>query len=173
MENASRALIIAGAVLIAVLILSIGVYLFYTYAQYSSNVYEKIESSQASQFNSQFLKYYGMTYYTITDASGKEKVIQERIKCTVHDVITLANLAQQNNQYYQVQDLTGYNENTNYIQVDIGTNKKNIEKWNNDEKTKFITQNQNKYYYICDPQANMPMISSVTKRICYIRFKEI
>ena len=59
MENASRALIIAGSVLIGVLLLSIGVYIFSMYADYSKGMYEKIEDARNDQFNSQFLKYYG------------------------------------------------------------------------------------------------------------------
>ena len=37
MENASKALLMAASVLVGVMILSLGVYLFSTYAEYSSD----------------------------------------------------------------------------------------------------------------------------------------
>ena len=186
MENASKALIMAGSVLIGVLIISIGVYLFSTYAQYSADSYAKMEASQIDEFNAQFLKYYGMTSYINEDG----KAITERIKCTAHDVITLANLAQQSNKYYQVYNLEGFDKNTVYIQVDLDKKEKNLEKWNNDEKIEFIQKSteiveivqsdgskkkeaKNKYYYIADPEVGKPLISDITKRICYIKFMEL
>ena len=40
MENASRAFIMAAGVLLGVLILSLGIYLFSIFGQYSANAYE-------------------------------------------------------------------------------------------------------------------------------------
>ena len=42
MENASKALIMAASVLLGVMILSVGVYLFYVYSDYSSNAYQRM-----------------------------------------------------------------------------------------------------------------------------------
>ncbi len=117
MENASNALIIAGGVLIGILIISTGVYLFSAYAQYSSNSYQKIENAKIEQFNSQFLKYYenatashidangkGHTITKYIDANGNEYTKETPILCTIHDIISLANLAKQNNKDLEVEE---------------------------------------------------------------------
>ena len=75
MENATRAFIMAAGVLLGVLILSLGIYLFSIFGQYSANAYETMEKNQITQFNSQFFKYYGNTTYSYVDENGKEKTI--------------------------------------------------------------------------------------------------
>ena len=95
MENASKALIMAGGVLLGVLLISLAVYLFSSYAEYSSNAYERMEAAQIEQFNTQFLKYYNPA--AATDSSLA-------IKCTAHDIISLANLAKQNNKDMEIAD---------------------------------------------------------------------
>mgnify|MGYP004583687543 CR=1 FL=1 len=179
MENATKAFLMVAGILIGVLILALGLYIFSIFGQYSENAYQAMEEKQTTQFNNQFLKYYGkITRSYIDEKTKREKTVQEPIKCTAHDIITLANLAQENNKYYQVDSLNKYDENTNYIQIDI-KNQKNIEKWNEDKKIQFITQNSTrvvestnsteiKYYYIKD----QPIISGSTKKVCYIKFME-
>ena len=71
MENATRAFIMAAGVLLGVLILSLGIYLFSIFGQYSANAYETMEKNQITQFNSQFFKYYGNTTYSYVDENGK------------------------------------------------------------------------------------------------------
>lgn len=186
MENASKALIIASSVLLGVMILSIGVYLFSTYAQYSSDTYAKIEKTQITEFNAQFLKYYGSTVYSYVDATGAQREKEDVIKCTAHDIITVANLAQQNNQHYQIDNLSGYDTNTYYIQVDLGNSTKNIEKWNNENKIKFIKDNSNEKIDVTQPDGSTEKIeqtkyykmkkyevSEITKRVNYIQFIEL
>ena len=100
MENASKALLMAGGVLLGILILSLGVYLFTSFGGTSSQIHDNIEANQIAQFNSQFTKYV-----------GNENV-------TIHDVVTMANLATENNKYYEFPKMgnmpTG---NDNYITV--------------------------------------------------------
>ena len=84
MENASKALLMAGGVLLGILILSLAVYLFSNFGGASSRIHDNIEENQTAQFNSQFTKYV-----------GNENV-------TIHDVITMANLATENNKYYEM-----------------------------------------------------------------------
>ncbi len=100
MENASKALLMAGGVLLGILILSLGVYLFTSFGGTSSRIHDNIEENQIAQFNSQFTKYV-----------GNENV-------TIHDVVTMANLATENNKYYEFPKMgnmpTG---NDNYIAV--------------------------------------------------------
>ena len=100
MENASKALLMAGGVLLGILILSLAVYLFSNFGGASSRIHDNIEENQTAQFNSQFTKYV-----------GNENV-------TIHDVVTMANLATENNKYYEFPKMgnmpTG---NDNYIAV--------------------------------------------------------
>ena len=53
MENASKALIMGASVLLGVMILSIGVYIFSTFAPYSENAYQRLDDAQVAQFNNQ------------------------------------------------------------------------------------------------------------------------
>lgn len=57
MENASKALIIAGAILLAILLITLGIYIF-TQAQTVVND-SGMTQAEVSSFNSQFLKYEG------------------------------------------------------------------------------------------------------------------
>lgn len=101
MENASKALLMAGGVLLAIMVLSLGILLFTSFGGTSSQIHDNIEENQATQFNSQFTSY-----------MGKDNV-------TIHDVVSMAKLATQNNQNYEFAhrapaDVTG---NDRYISV--------------------------------------------------------
>ena len=82
MENASKALIIAGGVLIGVLILSLMVYLFLSFGANSKEIYDRIEDNQLLQFNANFNVYEG------------------RNNLTIHQVVSVASLAKENNEKY-------------------------------------------------------------------------
>ena len=82
MENASKALIMAGGVLIGVLIISLAVYLFVSFGQTSAEINSQNAQKQINQFNSQFTSYEGNN------------------QLTIHDVVTVANFAMENNKYY-------------------------------------------------------------------------
>lgn len=112
MENASKALVVAGAVLIAVLMLVIAVTLHNRYRATAQN----IEGTQAAQelgdFNSEFEKYIG------------------RKDITIQEVLTVKNLiAEYNEKGVYVQAYLG-DENLNNLSTDdatylkINTNKK-------------------------------------------------
>lgn len=94
MENAAQALYMAAGVLIGIMILSLGVYLFVNFGQTSKELHEQIYFNQLTEFNAQFTKFEG-------------------IDATIYDVISLANLAAQNNidydndPYYTVNVLIG------------------------------------------------------------------
>lgn len=83
MENASKALLMAGGVLLAIMVLSLGILLFTSFGGTSSQIHDNIEGNQTTQFNSQFTSYV-----------GKDNV-------TIHDVVSMAKLATQNNQNYE------------------------------------------------------------------------
>ncbi len=164
MENATKALIMAAGVLLGVLILSLGIYLFSIFGQYSANAYETMKKNQITQFNSQFFKYYG----NITYSDEKEKTITKPIQCTAHDIISIANLAQQNNTQFQITDEEQASDQTRYIQVDIKKVSKNIEKWEETEKINFLKDNASKNY-----KCSSILTNNVTNRVNYIQFEEI
>lgn len=101
MENASNALLMAGAVLIGVLILSAGVYLFTQFSSTSHQISEQLTASQISQFNSQFTKY-----------EGREDI-------TAHDVVSICNLAKQNNKQYYEDSGSNSDPYPYYIEVSL------------------------------------------------------
>ena len=59
MENASQALIIAGTILIALIILSIGVYLVSNYRQVGESYEQTKEITEITKFNANFTKFEG------------------------------------------------------------------------------------------------------------------
>lgn len=83
MENASKALLMAASVLIGILILSLAVYLFVTFGASSAELHKQTEENQLNQFNSQFTVYNGT-------------------KVNIYDIITIANIATDNNIYYEL-----------------------------------------------------------------------
>lgn len=110
MENASKALLMAAGVLIGILILSLAVYLFATFGFSSAQMHKQIEADRLNEFNTQFTSY-----------EGKEDI-------TIYDVITVANLAKENNEYYQLNES---NNNNFYIKVSISEGEQNIENKDN------------------------------------------
>ena len=89
MENASKALIMAASILLSVMILTLVVYLFVTFGARAREAQGQVADQQMIQFNSQFTVY------------------ANRSDIKIHDIITLANLAKQNN-----------DENTGYANFD-------------------------------------------------------
>lgn len=88
MENASKALIMAAGVLIGILILSLAVFLFADFGATSKGVYSQMEERQLTQYNAQYTVYEG------------------RNDITIYDIVSLVNLAQENNEKYK--DYTTY-----------------------------------------------------------------
>lgn len=80
MENASKALLMAAEVLIAMMIVSLGVYVFYTYSQTSREIHDKKAEQQLVEFNAKYTKYLDQTTLTI------------------YDVRTIANYAKKDNE---------------------------------------------------------------------------
>lgn len=89
MENASKALIMAGGVLIGILIISLAVYIFTDFGSTSAKINAQNAQKQITEFNSKFTSYEGYK-----DKDGNWKI-------TIYDIITLAGYAKENNQYYE------------------------------------------------------------------------
>lgn len=83
MENAAKALLIAGGVLITIVVVSIGSYLMKNMGEQTARFYEIMERSEVMKYNEQFLKY-----------EGKDLNMQ--------DVISIMNLARDNNEKNQL-----------------------------------------------------------------------
>ena len=100
MENASKAIIMAGGILIGVIILTVMAIAFNKGSQFASEYDDQIEQASVAKFNSQFTKYDTTTYNEKTKR-------QEPVQWSWHDLISIINLAQ------------NYNEKAGYIVVDI------------------------------------------------------
>lgn len=86
MENASKALLMAASILIAMLVIGLGTYLFNIFGTFSKNQQEKLYDNAVAQFNTQFTKYETME------------------EITIHDIITLANYAKDYNLANEITD---------------------------------------------------------------------
>lgn len=105
MENASKALIMAGAILIGVLLLALMVY-FFSVASGLRGAYSKnVNNTRITEFNTKFTK------YNITkeeyENSGKRNYV------TIRNIVTLANYAKEFNGEMKSTDY-------DYIRVYIG-----------------------------------------------------
>ena len=79
MENASKALLMAGGILIGILILALMVTLFVSSREMSNSYDQRKQEEAIQQFNVNFTRYLG------------EK------KLTIHEVVTICNFAKLNN----------------------------------------------------------------------------
>lgn len=84
MENAAKALLIAGGVMIAILLLTLFAYIFSHIATSTSSIYSTLEESEITKFNQQFLNYEGRGVGSLDPL-------------TIQDVVTIINLAKDNN----------------------------------------------------------------------------
>jgi len=103
MENASKALIIAGEVLIAILVLSLVGVLIVRFGKFSSETNSKLAENELNSFNN---KFYGV--------SG-------RINITADEIASLLNFAKQNNDSYDI-DLINSQNAEYYVDVRISDN---------------------------------------------------
>lgn len=108
MENASKALLMAATVLVGVLLLSLGTYLFTIFSNFSADTTLKMNQKNIDEFNAQFYK-----YKSYKDESGNWQN-----KCRAQDIVSIANIAKENNIKY---DYTVADENSGsyYIKVII------------------------------------------------------
>ena len=78
MENASKALIIAGAILLAILLISLGIYVFTGAQDTVKN--SGLEAQEASTFNSAILKYEGNKKSASDVRSVKNEIVAANSK---------------------------------------------------------------------------------------------
>ena len=78
MENASKALLIAGGMLLLILVMSLAAYIFKQLGSQTSGFYRDMSETEIFEFNQQFFNYEGK-------------------KLRIQDVITIINLAKDSN----------------------------------------------------------------------------
>ena len=126
MENASKALIIAGSVLLSILVLSLIAYLYVYFGAQVNDYNETIRQNQLTKYNAQ---------YTVYDG---------RKDLTVYDVVSIISTAYS----YNVK----HKEDTNYegeYHVKVTLNGSNIDKANPDnsiDSTTLIINNKDKKF---------------------------
>lgn len=91
MENASKALIIAGGALLVVLLFTVMNYVFGNMAESASDMYDTMSESEITEFNQKFLNY---------DGRGETKDSEGNPinPLNIQDVVTIVNLAKDNNE---------------------------------------------------------------------------
>jgi len=160
MENASKALLMAAGVLIALIILSIGVYLYSIFSNNAQEIASQLEEDRLNQFNSQFTSYI-----------GKDDL-------TIYDIIDIANLAKANNEKYELDSIS---ENNYYVSVTGKINGNNsltnLEKGTEENKVEWITKdiqrmdaNGNLPKYKCK---NVLIREQTTKRVYKVEFESL
>lgn len=110
MESANKALFMAAEVIVGVMIISIAVFLFQTFANYSASNNEKVEQAIVDTFNNNFFKYFGT--YIGTDGKSRPTEV------TIHEIVTLAKFANETNESFGLARQS-VNNNTRYIEVKI------------------------------------------------------
>ncbi len=151
MDNASKALIIVGEVLIAILVLSLMVAVFISFGNFSAKMHEHMTESQITEFNSHFLS------------------MEHRVNITAQEIATIINYTKQLNDKreldYNTRVDSEYYTTIALYGVVINGGTKNIEDvfkhssfvnsaddYNNNLQSilaKFIKEN-NTYYFSCN-----------------------
>lgn len=127
MENASKALLMAASVLIAMMVIGIATYVFNIFGTFAKDQEEELYNKQIGEFNAQFTKYETME------------------EINIHDIITLANYAKDYNEANGITD----NSDKAYIKVNIQAKQNNIEKLDTSNKNSLIEEAiSNKYKYL-------------------------
>ena len=162
MENASRALIMAAGVLVGVLLLSLAVYLFTIFGNFGSEMTTQMNEKNLSEFNAQFTK-----YESYQDENGKWQNT-----CRAQDVVTIANLAKENNNKYEY---TVSDANTGYYYVKVIV--KNVSR---NDYTTFLANYSGESIYSEEQQKDIfnviyfkctdIKINENSKRVCSITF---
>ena len=156
MENASKALIMAGGVLLSLMIVSIAIYLFTTFGATSSQTHKQIEADRINEFNSQFNSYV-----------GKEDI-------TIYDVVTVTNLAKNTNTSYDLDVTSRGDDTTFYVNVKLskGSSTTDLEQKTPEELVQLIKTDVE----TVNNENNLPkydckvLISSKTQRVYQVTF---
>lgn len=90
MENASKALLIAGGILIAILIVTVAVYLFANYGSIGKSYDQTLQTTETQKFNENFTRYEGREDVTIQEIVTLYNYVEEyEKKIGIEDEITI------------------------------------------------------------------------------------
>ena len=157
MENAVKALIISAGVLIGLMIVSLGIALFSSLSSYTENSQKIIEENALQRFNEQFTRFINCE---------NETSIPE-FTLTIQDIVTVANIAYENNKKYGLEEA---DDNNYYVEVNIVTVFENLEK-EIDVNASELLKNNLGINYKCTYE-NVE-INPNTGRVCKVNFKQI
>ena len=140
MENASKALLIAGGMLLLMLVLSFAILLFRRTAGEASDIYKDLQESDIMEFNQKFLNYEILE----DDLKYDEDAKKYTNALTAQDVISIINLARDNN-----------NRGNMPVEVEVfidgKSKKKEVNSYNGDEYqgfvNRFLSENMDNQYY--------------------------
>lgn len=155
MENATKALIIVAGVLIGIMILSVGVTLYTSLGSYIDSYQKEIDERAIHRFNEQFTR-----YINAENASADTK-----FTLTIQDVVTVASIAYQNNQKYQLDE---YKNDNYYVTVKI-PREGNVEKAINENAAELLKK-YTEQKYKCT--INDVKVNQKTGRVYEIKFSE-
>ncbi len=158
MENASKALIMAAGVLIAIMILSLGIYLITTFGSLSAKEHAKIAENQKLEFNNQFYQYQG------------------RNDITIYEIVTVTNYAKNNNMKLELE--TPNTRPSNYKQMNyvaVTLKNKELETTTKEGLNTYITESlksiEKQAKYKCADE-NI-IINKASGLVCEIIFNEV
>ena len=122
MENASKALLIAGGVLLAMMIITIGIVLYNSFSNTTSQYAQSMSATELTEFNTKF------------------EVFRERTNITAQEIVSLVNMTKENNEYFNVN-----------IEVIDSSNPDDIDSNKNIKEDKIIPflQNNSKSEFSC------------------------
>lgn len=122
MENASKALIIAGEILIGIIILSLASYIIMQFGSFSKGINSRIDETEVTKFNVNF-----------TNCSNKANI-------SAQEIATLINFTKQSNNEYEA--ISGEDYYTDVCIDGVSMLNTNI--------NEFLSQNKNNTYYYCN-----------------------
>ena len=152
MENATKALYIAAGVLIGILILSLGVNLYFIFSQYTKDSQQQMQNNRIATFNSTFLNY------------------DQRQDITIQDVVSVINYALEYNMSYPnyVVGKNSSNPNGTNEYIDVFINNQYIL---NENTTKLLQEYIEKQEYIDGKRFRCIVeLSNTTGRVYKITF---
>ena len=145
MENASKALIMAGEVLIGILILSLASYLVMSFGNFSKHLNTQMSESQITSFNVRFTNYSG------------------RANISAQEIATIVNFVKQNNAEYEASPGDDY-------YADVLIDGKSI--LHNDLNA-YLDNNKNSIFYSCNCDIKVKSIDDTNEKIILSKYDRI
>ncbi len=154
MENATKAMMIAAGVLIGVMILSLGAVLYADLDAYVQNTQNEIQFNEINSFNTRYLSY--VNYYGI----------EKKFDLTIQDVVTVANMAYENNYSYNPNSNV-WTDSADNLYVAVYLNGRRIDQTIQDTSADLLKNNLNMRYVLRNTDI---IFNQNSGKICRINF---